>query len=285
MRILVTGGHGLIGRHVVAALSGRAEVIAPGRREVDLLDPAQRRTLVTGARADILIHLAWVTEHGKFWASPDNAAWEAASVDLFRHFYGAGGRRAVATGSCAEYDWTTGTGQFAETASLAPHTAYGAAKVRTAAQLAELAAVDETEWAWARVFFLYGAGEPPGRLVPLILRAALAGEPLGIGPGATERDFMDVRDLGAAIAALALSDLQGSVNVASGSGTSFRDLAAIVERLAGTTGVIRTNQRPLGAGEPARLVADTTRLREGTGFMPRHSLENSLSDYLATLRA
>ena len=281
--ILVTGAEGFIGRHVVAALKGRARVVTPRRNagggRVDLLDPDAVARLIAAERPAIVIHLAWVTEHGAFWSSPLNAAWERASVALFRLACEHGARRIVGVGSCAEYDWATAPARFAEAMPLKPHSEYGAAKVRTAEGLAEIAASQGVEWAWGRVFFLFGEGEPAARLVPRMLAAVRDGESLDIGPGETERDFWDVRNLGAALAALARSTVTGPVNLASGEATRFDGLAAIVEQLAGTRGLIHPGRRGLGPGEPARLVADATRLREEVGFTDPVALKAGLADY------
>lgn len=283
-RILLTGAGGFIGRHVATAFDGQAEVLparlASGRR-ADLLDADDRARLLAETKPEILVHLAWVTEHGKFWSSPLNAAWEEASADLFARFYAQGGRRALGSGSCAEYDWTTGAECFAEDAPLAPHTEYGAAKVRTAEALSREAR--GASWAWVRVFFSFGAGEPPGRLVPLMLRAARSRTPLGIGPADTVRDFWPVETLGAAIAAVVLSDVEGPVNTASGVGTRFDALAEMVEAAAGVSDIIATDQRPLGPGEPPMLVADAHRLRAQVGFAGTEPLAAALRRYLDAL--
>ena len=284
-RILVTGAGGYIGRHVVSALEGKADIVPAfldGMR-ADLLDGDQRRRLIEGLRPEILIHLAWVTDHGAFWSSPMNAEWLAASEDLFRLFYAHGGRRVVATGSCAEYDWTTGADRFAEDAPLAPHTEYGAAKVKASKTLERLATAANREWAWGRVFFSFGIGEPEKRLIPAMLRAAKDRDPMGIGPGDTVRDFWPVETLGASIAALALSDVQGAVNLGAGDGTSFATLARLIEKIAGSSGVIKPDSRPLGSGEPCILVPDTRRLTTEVGFDDPKDLQTSLSAYYRAL--
>ncbi|MEM7189946.1 MAG: NAD(P)-dependent oxidoreductase [Pseudomonadota bacterium] len=277
LRILVTGQRGFVGRHVCSALNERPDinVITTQPGQFDILDRNGRAGLIDFARADMLIHLAWYTEHGKFWGADVNADWQAASSDLFSRFYDAGGRRVVGIGSCAEYDWQTGADRFRENAPTAPHTAYGAAKVRTSEALSELS----SDHAWGRVFFTYGNGEPITKLIPAALSAARHQEPMGIGPAATTRDFMDVRDLGAAIAALALSGAQGAVNVATGTATKFSDLAATIEKIGGSNNIILPDSRELSPGEPASIVADTSRLKSEIGFEPKIGLEAGLRAY------
>ncbi|MEM7056966.1 MAG: NAD-dependent epimerase/dehydratase family protein [Pseudomonadota bacterium] len=284
-RILVTGAGGYIGRHVVSALDGCATVlpaVVDGQR-ADLLDAGQRRQMIEALKPDLLVHLAWVTDHGAFWSSPMNEAWLNASKDLFNLFYANGGRLALATGSCAEYDWTTGADRFREDAPLAPHTAYGAAKVEAAEALAKTADDNGGEWAWGRVFFSFGVGEPEKRLISAMLRAVHAREDIGIGPSETVRDFWPVETLGASIAALALSNVSGPVNLGAGRGTRYADLAALIEEIAGTRGLIKPDSRSLGPGEPRVLVPDVTNLVEDVGFRDQSDLKSALTRYYLAL--
>ena len=288
-RMLVTGAGGFVGRALVTALAARGIEPATPRqnalgRSCDLLDAADRHALIDAERPEILVHLAWVTEHGAFWESPLNAVWETASRDLFAAFYAAGGRRVVGLGTCAEYDWRSAAAPLPETAPVRPHTSYGAAKARTADALVDLAARAGASAAWGRVFHLFGYGEPPRRLVPSMIAAALGGVPLPIGPGDTARDLWDVRNLGAALAALALSEVQGAINLAGGQSVRFDRLAALVGALGGHAGAIRCGGRSLAPGEPHTLVADTTRLNDALGFTAPVTLERGLADYVAAMR-
>ena len=285
MRVLITGMGGFIGRRVAAALRARGVEALDARRvgARDLLRAADRRAAVSAARADALVHLAWITARGTFWHSERNDAWEVASADLFERFFAAGGRRAVGVGSCAEYDWTR-AGAFAEDAPLAPRTRYGAAKARAGEALLRAADARGASGAWARVFFPFGDGEPPARLVPSMLRACLERAPLSCGPRDATRDFWDARNVAEALAALALSELSGAINVASGEATSFAALGALIERISGAEGMLRFGARALAAGEPLAIVADATRLREALGFRARVSLEAGLSGYCEALR-
>ncbi len=279
MRVLVTGGEGFIGRHAVAALRARGVAVATHRdnalgRRADLLDAGDRRALIAAERPTHLLHLAWVTEHGRFWHSPLNADWEAASADLFARFLGAGGVRAVGCGSCTEYGWGGDTECLREDSPLAPHTPYGEAKLRTWERLAALG----ENTAWGRPFFMFGPGETPTRLLPLMVRAAASGVALDCGPGGTRRDFWDTRNVGAAFAALLLSGVTGPVNIARGVAERFDAIGAAIEAHFGVSDVIRFGRRELGPGEPAVLGADVTRLRREVGFEEPVTFADSLCD-------
>lgn len=290
-RILVTGAGGLIGRAAVPALAragfaviaaGREAALPPGAAEAvaaDLLAPGGPERLVQAARASHLLHLAWAGGRDR-WGGAANLDWAAASLALFRAFAEAGGQRILGAGSCAEYDWGAGP-VLAEDAPLRPATLYGAAKAATGSLLLAAAPALGVSAAWARIFFVWGPGEPEGRLLGDLVAGLRAGRPVETTDGLQERDFLHVDDLGAGLALLAGSALRGAVNLGSGEALAVRAIVLGLARGAGREELVRLGLRPRPAGDPPRLVADVTRARAELGFRPRLGLAEGIADILA----
>jgi nucleoside-diphosphate-sugar epimerase len=291
-RILVTGATGFVGRHVLPALRARGfEVHGVGRspqadvtlHEADLLVPEARRALVETIRPTHLLHLAWEAEPGRYWTSPANLDWVAASLDLARLFALQGGRRFVGAGTCAEYEW--GSARLDEAATpCRPATLYGAAKDGTRRILAAYADTHAFSLAWARLFYLYGPGERRGRLVPDAIHALTTGSVFPTSTGHQRRDFLHVADAAGALAALAASDVAGPVNIGSGAAIPVRRILDGLAARIGGADRLAYGARPSGPAEPPVIEAETRILTAEIGFRPTFDLERGLDDTVAWWR-
>jgi nucleoside-diphosphate-sugar epimerase len=276
---MLTGATGFIGRQALTALSEAGhEVHAVARRppgeeagaiwhQADLLAGCD---IVRECEPEILVHLAWYAEHGKYWSSPENVRWVEASLALLRAFAAAGGRRVVIAGTCAEYEWSREV--YPESAPVRPATLYGAAKHGLNVVGSAFCEQAGIELAWGRLFFLYGPHEAPERFVPSLVRSLLQGEPARMTDGSQRRDFLHVSDAGAAFAALADGALTGAVNIASGEAVALEDLGRRIAVASAHPELLRIGELPTRAGEPAELVAEVSRLREELGWSPSISL-------------
>ncbi|MHA6963340.1 NAD-dependent epimerase/dehydratase family protein [Zobellella denitrificans] len=237
MRVLLTGATGFIGRHLLEALQQRGiDTLTLGRHrpsgtgdfiQADLLRD-NLSLLLKGCEASHLLHLAWYTEPGQFWHSPLNNDWQRASQRLAQAFIAQGGQHLVAAGSCAEYDWSQGHCQEDET-PLHPASLYGHAKNTTRQTYEELCRRYQVRFAWGRVFFPYGPGEPAGKLLPSVHHALLGRQPAFAINTQACRDYIHVSDVAGAFLTLLTSQAQGAYNIASGQPVR---LAELIERMA-----------------------------------------------------
>lgn len=287
-RVLVTGATGFIGRHCLPLLVAHGfEVHGVSRRATDatagvtlhrcdLLDDTAAASLIDSVRPTHLLHLAWFAVPDGYRTAAENLDWVAATLRLARRFAAVGGRRLIAAGTCAEYDWSHEI--LSETTTpLAPRTLYGTAKNATRACLEQAAPILGLDWAWGRVFFVYGPGEAPGRLVPEVVNGLLAGRRVAVTAGTQERDLLHVADVARAFALLTDGSGGGPVNIGSGAGVAVRTVIDSIARETGGASLIDHGARPMPTDEPPRLVAQVDRLHALTGFRPRIDLATGLS--------
>jgi nucleoside-diphosphate-sugar epimerase len=255
--------------HEVHGVS-RTSASIPGvtHHAADLLAPGVAAAVAADVRPAVLIHLAWATEHPGFWTSARNADWAQASASLLTAAIPHGLRRFVGAGTCAEYRWSATPGErLAETGALEPASPYGAAKLRTAQAARELCAMHGVGFLWARFFNLFGADEPATKLFRSALAGLQAGRAIEVATPSARRDFMLTADAAAVLAELALAEVTGAINVATGRSTR---VDAFVREVAAAVGADPALAVPSGDprnASPAHAVASVACLRLA---LPRH---------------
>ncbi len=289
MRLIVTGATGFIGSSVMqhAARSFPGEVIGIARRVpsshdnvryvgADLLDPEMVKRVLAQIEATHLLHLAWDVTPGRYWHSAANLEWLEASLRLFRIFAASGGERIVTSGTCAEYDWTDGL-LVEDQTPLQPNSLYGISKNCLREMLEAAAPPLDISWAWARLFWLYGPDERPGRLLSDLARALLAGETVATSAGHQRRDYLHVDDVARALLHVLLGAHQGTINIGSGEGVEIREVVNKFGEYLGRPDLLRIGARAESGDESPLVVADVARL-EATGFRTVRNLDTGLAD-------
>ncbi len=138
--------------------------------------------------------------------------------------------------------------------ALRPSTPYAEAKAAAFTQLSRSLPQHGIEFAWCRLFYLYGEGEDARRLVPYLRGKLSAGEPAELTSGEQIRDYLDVRDAGRMIVDAALGAVQGPVNICSGIPTTIRQFAERIADEYGRRDLLRFGARPNNVVDPPCVV-------------------------------
>ena len=238
MRITVTGARGFVGRHVLGELARRGvEVIAterpgvvrerPGASDVrwvplDLANLPQNPYEAL-QRPDALLHLAWD-------GLPNYRSLHHFESELPRQYdflsgVIRGGLPAlVGVGTCFEYGQQSGA--LAADRPTCPTNAYGFAKDALRKKLQYLRAVHPYKLTWARLFYMYGDGQPAASLFPALKLAVAAGHrEFPMSGGEQLRDYLPVTAVAHRLVELAMNpEDRGPINICSGQPISVRRL-------------------------------------------------------------
>lgn len=289
--VLLTGATGFIGQsairpllaenYIVHAVSSKPVNVEPTNNlfwhQTNLLDARQTTDLIKGVRPTHLLHFAWYVEHRKFWNAVENLDWLQSSLHLARQFVEGGGKRLVASGSCAEYDWTNG-GTFSEKSTeLRPKHLYGAAKHALNLTLNRYAEVSNLSYVWGRIFFPFGARESANRLIPSVINALLKNEIAETSHGNQIRDFLYTEDVADAFVSLLDSEVNGDVNIASGIPVTLKEVILKTAEITGNSDLVKFGAIAAAPNEPPQIVADVTRLQKEVGWKPKWSLDAGLA--------
>ncbi len=285
MRVLVTGGSGFIGRHVVAALRADGHDVSVADR-VDFADPDVR--CVTGdlgdpavldralpAGTDAVVHLA--AETSVLGSVERPAEVHRVNVDVTAALLELCRERSVEGFVLASTNAVVGVvdGTMTERFPLAPLTPYGATKAAAEMLLSGYHGAYGLRTPVLRLTNVYGPGmRHKDSFVPRLMRAAADDGGVQVyGDGLQRRDLVHVSDVARAFALAVQGWPSGPVIIGSGSSPTVLDLVAAARAATGSPIPVRhVDPKP---GEMPAVVVDTTLAGEH-GWEPRVTLVDGL---------
>jgi UDP-glucose 4-epimerase len=299
MKVLVTGGAGFIGSHIVEHFQGQAEVrVLDNLRsgfhrnlqgfdckfhQGSILERERVREAMAGV--DYVFHLAAMVSVPESMSNPGECVElnSLGTLVLLEEAARAGVKKLVFSSSAAIYGDNPLTPKV-ETMLPQPKSPYAVTKLDGEFYCEMFTREARLPTTCLRYFNVFGPRQDPGSLyaaaVPIFIERALKNQPLTIfGDGEQTRDFIYVKDIAAANAFFATrSPASGVFNVACGSGLTIRELASTVCRLTGS--LSKVERAPERAGDVKHSLAAIEKLK-AAGFAPQHSFSNGLEATIA----
>ena len=307
-RVIVTGGAGFIGSHVVDAFvelgddvvvvdnlsTGRREHVNADARlqEIDIVDASDLSDVFSEFVPQIVCHLAA--------QASVTASVERPGFDLDVNVRGTlNVCEAARSVSAAVVFASTGGALYGNGATLPtpetflpePLSPYGASKLAGEGYVATWGRLHRLPNVVLRLGNIYGPRQNPhgeAGVVAIFAERLLRGEKVTVyGHGEPTRDYVHVTDAARAFVVAAERKRPGTYNVGTGRETSVRKLLGLLQDAAGTA--VETDLQPLRPGELERSALDPRLIEQDLGWRAEtpveHGLRETYAAYAATLSA
>ncbi len=296
MKVMVTGGAGFIGSHLVDRLiqEGHEAVVvdnlSTGKRKhvnraarlykLDVQSPRLERVF-RKERPSVLMHLAAQMDIRRSVEDPifDAQSNILGTINVLEQAVRHGSRKVVFASSGGAIYGEQEVFPAPESHPTRPLSPYGISKLAGEFYLAYYQQHSGIQYVSLRYSNVYGPRQDPhgeAGVVAIFTQKMLSGEqPIVNGTGRQTRDFVFVEDVVDAHLAVMGQDVQGCYNVGVGEETSINELFGMLADL--TKSGSKQVHGPAKKGEQARSVVDSTKLRQELGWEPRTPLSEGLS--------
>jgi GDP-4-dehydro-6-deoxy-D-mannose reductase len=301
LRILITGGTGFVGAHLIRLLQSRASQISvlasgkhPGREpgvqchELDIRDREKVRSVVREVNPEQIYHLAGITAVGASWSDP-RLTYEInvfGAQNLFDAAMNLPVPPRILNVSTSQV-YAPAAGSLTEESPLAPDNPYAASKAMAELLIPQYSGRAAGGIITARPFNHTGSGQPPNFVLPSIakqfaeIELGLRPAKLSLGNTAVGRDFTDVRDVVLAYRALLEKGRTSQVyNVCSGTTVLLSDVVKIFETISRISVTIEIDRAKVRPQEVAEIRGDSNKLQTETGWRPQIPLEKTVEDMM-----
>ena len=306
MRVLLSGGAGFIGSHLLERLLARGDDVAVIDDFNPYYDPAIKRrnlpaaggfrlherdirdsaAIVAQEKPDVVVHLA--ARAGVRPSLADPALYESVNVGGTLALLEACRRNGVGRFLFASSSSVYGNGSvpFSESDEpLAPISPYGISKLMGEHYVRIYAHLHGIRATCLRFFTVYGPRQRPDMAIHAFTAAIAAGREIPVfGDGTTERDYTYVTDiLQGILAALDRPEPFAIYNLGESRTVPLRRLIELLEQHVGRKAILKP--LPEQPGDVQRTCASIDRARAQLGYAPGVALEDGLREFVAWFRA
>ena len=297
-RILITGGTGFVGKHLIQFLksqNSRIAVLASGATstlepdvdyyEVDIRDRDAVRSVVQKVEPDQIYHLAGITTIAASWSDPQ-LTYEVnvgGASNLFSAAMSLPSPPRILNVSTAQV-YAPSSYPLSEDSLVWPDNPYAASKAMAELLMVEYQRHQAGGIVTARAFNHTGPGQPPNFVLPSMAKQFAEIE-LGLQPAKlivgnidVKRDFTDIRDVVRAYCLVLGQGGTGEIyNVCSGSAVRLADIIQMFESISGTKVDIETETARVRRDDVPQICGDRKKILDATGWSPQISLQETIA--------
>jgi UDP-glucose 4-epimerase len=298
MKILVTGGDGLVGRPLCRFLSQEHDVhvldcfifgfeesfyndlgVAVHRCDIREFDRLQE--VVSEVNPDLIFHLAALHFIPECENKPDKAIQinTLGTVNLLRAVKR--GARVVIASTAAVYAPDTNP-HIEDKSKIMPADIYGFSKLHAEHYVQYFKKLKDIKTTLVRLFNVIGPGETNPHVLPVILDQLLKGKRvISLGNVKPKRDYIFVEDVAEGFAAIGLMDGKAAekadvLNLGTSKAYSVEEMVAMLSEILGEKITIDVDPERVRKTDRPLLLADINKITNLTGWKPRFSIEQAL---------
>lgn len=265
-KILLTGASGFVGTQILNFLAKEDVLVIPVVRNgnesrfenysnilnvissADIFNESSNWWAKQCLDVDTVIHCAWYAEPEKYLHSSQNINCLIGSLNLAKGLIKAGVRKFIGLGTCFEYDLSCKV--LSIDTPLKPTSPYAGAKSALYETLSNWLPGQSVEFAWCRLFYLFGEGDDERRLVPYLHKQFSSARPAELKNANLIRDYLEVSKAGELITKVAMGNQSGPINICSGVPVTIRQLAEKIALEYGRIDLIKFGKDQRSISEP-----------------------------------
>jgi nucleoside-diphosphate-sugar epimerase len=297
-KVLLSGGTGFLGHHIVRALLDRqADIILliqpqdktwrlePFRDKVRqvpcrLTHRDETRSAIQKNQPEVIIHLAGRMERRRDLSILDDLMDHhvSSTINVMLASDPATTKLVIHTGTSEEYGEQEDP--FVETLPVDPVSPYSATKASATALATYLSKAIGIPVITMRPFITYGPGQLHDTLIPFLIKGVLQKKTVELTEGLQYRDFIFVDDLVACyLAAIERAEAFAGpevFNIGSGKKIQIREVIEGIADLLDGHAYLKIGARPMRAGEPPSMIASIAKAKARLGWKPKIPLHEGL---------
>lgn len=279
MKIMVTGGSGFIGSHLIKKLiDNKVDFISISRTKskkryihfADIFNLESIKKVISNYKPNVLIHFAWDVTHGKFWNDPINNDYYESSIKIFKVFLEQGGQKIIFAGSSAEYNVSNKKVSEEVKVNYEKLTSYGLNKRKVYDWLSS----NTNNYICIRIFGIFGKGDNKNKFLPYLINCIQNNLTPVIDNEKFVTDYIYVEDLAHIIYSMINKNFVGALNIGSSEPVSNKALYLKLKD-------ILNNKKPKNYVDKvfstSSRIPDCTKLNN-LGF--RNDFENGIKHFL-----